>query len=144
MLLEIFKFFKNDPSKIDFFQLFLEFVSEEDYLSPEEREQLLGHYLSPKQKEGVMNTYQALRQEGRQEGRQDKARLVVLRGKWKGATADYLADLSELPYTEVVNMLKDYNKVYQLWANKKAAGTIAYLTDEEVRYLMDLFTKTTK
>jgi predicted transposase YdaD len=96
-----------------------------------------------------MNTYQALRQEGRQEGRQEArqegARLRILRGRFKGASADFLAYQSELSLTEVENMLRGYDKVYQFWANKKrdkgAILEVAHLAEQEVRYLMNLFTE---
>jgi hypothetical protein len=92
-----------------------------------------------------MNTYQALRQEGRQEGRHERARLDILRGRFKGASADFLAYQSELPLAEVENMLKGYDKVYQFWANKKqdkgAILEVAHLSEQEVRYLMNLFTE---
>ncbi len=77
--------------------------------------------------------------EGRSEGEMKKARLVVLRGKWKGASADFLADQSELPLTEVENMLKSYDTIFQLWSNKKMVNAIPHLTEEEVTYLIALF-----
>ena len=82
--------------------------------------------------------------EGMQEGEVKKARLVVLRGKWKGASADYLADLSELPFTEVENIIKGYDVVYKSWINKKVIKSTAHLSKEEVNYLIDLFNKTNK
>ena len=94
-----------------------------------------------------MTTYQVWvnkgKQEGRHEGEHSKARLVVLRGKWRGASVDFLADQSELPYQEVADMLNDYNEVYQFWSNKKgnkkALLEVAHLSEQEVRYLMNLF-----
>jgi hypothetical protein len=73
------------------------------------------------------------------DGAMKKARLVVLRGKWKGATADFLADVSQLSLSKVKNMLKGYDVVHQLWANKKPAVAVDHLTEEEVNYLMNLF-----
>ena len=67
--------------------------------------------------------------------------MVVLRGKWRGASADYLADLSELPFPEVENMLNAYDMVYNLWQNKKPIGAIAHLSDQEISYLIGLFGK---
>jgi Putative transposase, YhgA-like len=157
MLIEVFKFFHHLPDGFKFFHFFLDFIASEDYLSPEERHELFNHYLSPQQKEGVMNTYQALRyegllaglQEGRQEGRQEgltiKARLVVLRGRFRGASAEFLADQSELTLIEVENMLKGYDEVYKFWANvktdKKAPLEVAYLSEQEVHYLLKLFSE---
>jgi hypothetical protein len=148
MLIEVFKFFKHNlPNGFKFFQFFLDYIASEEYLSPEERQELLEHYLSPKQKEGVMNTYQALRYEGRQEGRQEgikeRARLGVLRGRFRGVSADILADQAEMPLVDVENMLKSYDSVYQFWLkekkDKKAIVEVAHLSEEEVRYLIKLF-----
>ena len=119
----------------------------EEYLSPKERNEVLNHYLSPQQKEGVMNTYQALRYEGRQEGRQEgireRARLDILRGRFRGASAELLADISELPLGDVENMFKSYDEVYQFWTNKKTDKKVilevAHLSEQEVRYLLKLF-----
>ncbi len=90
-----------------------------------------------------MNTYQALRYEGRQEGLTIKARLVVLRGRFRGASADFLADQSELALIEVENMFKSYDEVYKFWAasqtDKKAALEVAHLSEQEVQYLLKLF-----
>ncbi len=90
-----------------------------------------------------MNTYQALRQEGRQEGSREKARLIVLRGRFRGNSAEILADLSELQYSEVDNMLKGYEEVYKFWSDKKVDKNSviksAHLADSEVRYLLNLF-----
>jgi hypothetical protein len=148
MLLEVFKFFKHNlPNGFKYFQFFLDYIASEEYLSPEERQGLLEHYLSPKQKEGVMNTYQALRYEGRQEGRQEgireRARLGVLRGRFRGVPADILADQAEMLLTDVENMLKSYDEVYQFWLkekkDRKAIVEVAHLSEEEVRYLIKLF-----
>jgi hypothetical protein len=157
MLIEIFKFFKHNPERMDFFQLFFEFMSKENYLSPEKIEELTTRYLSPHQKKGVMTTYQVWVNKGKEEGilegmekgmekgERKKARLIVLRGRFKGGLADFLADLSELPYPEVLNLLKDYDKVYDFWSNKKkdkkALLEVAHLSEQEVRYLMDLFSE---
>lgn len=82
-------------------------------------------------------------EKGVEKGVLKKARLTVLRGKWKGATADYLADLSELPYPDVEKMLIDYDTVYQSWLDKKAAQ-VTHLSEEEVSYLIGLFGQTPK
>jgi Putative transposase, YhgA-like len=148
MLIEVFQFFKHNlPNDFKFFQFFLDFIANEEYLSPHERDELLEYYLSPKQKEGVMNTYQALRYEGRQEGRQEgireRARLGVLRGRFRGVSVDILADQAEMQLVDVENMLKSYDDVYQFWAkekkDKKAIVQVAHLSEEEVRYLIKLF-----
>ena len=161
ILIEVFKFFKYRPDRIDFFQLLFDFISKEDYLSADESKELFAHYLSPKEKEGVMTSYQVWKKEGRAEGKAEgkaeglqeglhegemkKARLVVLRGRWKGASADFLADQIELPYQDVENLFKAYDKVYRLWQknkdNKDYTPKIEHLSAQEVRYLIDLFNK---
>ena len=129
------------------------YVSKEDYLSADEIAELFGHYLSPKQKNNMETTYQVWKREGRQEGLQEgmskgeikKARSMVLRGIWKGLSADLLADQSELPYAEVVNLFKGYDKVYQFWLTNKNSRdklpVVAHLSKEEVIYLLNLFDK---
>lgn len=152
MLIEVFAFFKDNlPDDFKLFHFFFDFIANEEYLSPEERTKILEHYLSPEQKEGVMNTYQALRQEGRQEGLQEglqkgdqrRARLVILRGRLRGASSDFLADQAELPLLEVENMFKGYDEVMQFWSNKKAIKKVlpevAHLSEQEVQYLLKLF-----
>jgi Putative transposase, YhgA-like len=142
MLSEVFKFIKHRPDRFDFFELLLAFLSKEGYLSSLEIEELFNQYLTPPQKENVMTTYQALKKEGRQEGEVNKARLMILRGKWKGASADFLADMSEMPFAEVEKLLKGYDKAYAFWKNdKKTIVPIAHLTEQEVQYLFDLFDK---
>jgi hypothetical protein len=134
VILELFKFFKYQPDKLDFFQQLFDFVLEEGYLSADEIQYILTHYLS-----------QIWKQEGKIEYYIEKARSTVLRGKWKGATTSFLADISELPYTDVENMLKEYDKIYLLWQKNKLSNipTIEtkYLTEQEVKYLIDLFGK---
>jgi hypothetical protein len=124
-------------------------MSNEAYISPEERAKAFEEYLSPKQKEGFMNTYQALRQEGRQEGLQEgekrRARVDVLRGRFRGVSADILAFTTELPISEVENIIKGYDEVLHFWSktrtDKKAIIEVAHLSEQEVRYLMNLFTE---
>ena len=55
-----------------------------------------------------------------------------------------VSDLSELPFTEVENILKGYDAVYKSWINKKMIKSTAHLTKEEVNYLIDLFDKNKK
>ena len=145
MLHEVFKFFKYHSDRFDFFQQMLAFLSEEDYLSDIAREELFNKYLASPLKDNVMNTYQVLRQEGKIEGKIEKAHLVVLRGKWKGASAEFLADLSELPYLEVEKLFYGYDKAYEFWQNnrrdKETLMKITLLSELEVDYLMDLFDK---
>lgn len=161
MLIEIFKFFKSHPDRLDFFQMMFDFISKEDYLSADETHNLFAQYLSPPQKENVMTSYQVWKKEGRQEGRLEgrqegrlegrqegelkSKRLMILRGRLKGASAEFLSDLSELPLSEVETLLKGYDLVFDFWKNKKKDKKtlikLSLLSEEEVEYLIDLFHK---
>jgi predicted transposase/invertase (TIGR01784 family) len=143
MVTEIFKFLKHQPEKFDFFEHIFAFVTQEGYLDQNEIDELLEKYLSPKQKEGTMTSVQEWRKEGKIEGAQSKARLVILRGKWKGATAEFLAELSELSLQEVKNLFKGYDDVFTAWQKNKHIVTAQteHLTEAEITYLLDLFNK---
>ena len=152
MEIEVFKFFKDKlPDDFKLFKFFFDFINNEEYISPQVRAKVFEEYLSPKQKEGFMNTYQTIRHEGRQEGRQEglqegeqrRTRLGVLRGRFRGISVDDLADQAELSLTEVENMVKGYDEVLRFWlskrTDKKAIIEVAHLSEQEVRYLMNLF-----
>jgi hypothetical protein len=137
---------KHDANRFDFFQLMFRFLSQEDLLNPDEINELIEQYLSPQQKQGVMTTYQLWKIEGRQEGKQEKARLTVLRGKWNNWSAESLADQAELPLSEVNNLLNGYDNVYKLWLKNKGKATkavpeIEHLSKQEVSYLLAFFTQ---
>lgn len=153
MLIEIFKFFQHSSEKLDFFKLIFEFLAKEDYLSSDKIEELIAQYESQSVKEDIMTTYQVWTNKGKQEGiqigkeegiqigEQRAARSTVLRGRHKGASVDFLSEVSELPYTEVVNLVKGYEQVYAKWSKKEAIKTVEYLTDTEVKYLVNLLNK---
>jgi hypothetical protein len=58
-----------------------------------------------------------------------------------GATADFLADISDLPVSNVEDMFKSYDDVYRFWSNKRTdkKALIEHLSEQEVRFLMNLF-----
>ena len=85
------------------------------------------------------------RMEGKIEGEHNKARLMVLRGKWKNAPNDFLIYQSELPIEEVNDIVNGYEEVYLLWQkntniNRVNAKT-KFLSEIEVAYLLDLFNR---
>ena len=80
-------------------------------------------------------------EEGEQKGRVETARLTVLRGRYHGATIDFLANISTLPYNEVENLIKASDKVYAKWLKKEVVKSVEHLSAAEVRYLIDLFNK---
>ena len=149
MVTEIFKFLEYQPEKFDFFEHIFEYVTKEGYLSQEEIDELLEKYLSPKIKENVMTSVQEWltkgKTEGKTEGEQSKARKMVLRGKWKIAPADFLADQAELSLAEVNNLFKGYDAVYAAWQINRYVPTenvqTEHLTVAEITYLLDLFSK---
>ena len=81
--------------------------------------------------------------EGRIEGEHNKARLMVLRGRWVGAETGFLEYLSELPLREVNDIFEGYDEVYAAWQNNRgisrAIAQTKYLSEAEVAYLLDLF-----
>lgn len=161
LLIEIFKFFQHSSEKLDFFKLIFEFLAKEDYLSSDKIEELIAQYESQSVKEDIMTTYQVWTNKGKEEGMQigkeegmqigeqkgiqigkrEAARSTVLRGRHKGASVDFLSDVSELPYAEVVNLVKGYEQVYAKWSKKEVIKTVEHLTDTEVKYLVNLLNK---
>ena len=153
MVTEIFKFLAYQPEKFDFFEHIFEYVTKEGYLSQEEIDELLEKYLSPKIKENVMTSVQEWlmkgevkgKIEGEVTGEMKNKRKMVLRGKWKTAPADFLADQSELSLEEVNNLFKGYDTVYAAWQINRYVPTenvqTEHLTLAEITYLLDLFNK---
>ena len=78
-------------------------------------------------------------------GEMRNKRKMVLRGKWKTAPADFLADQSELSLEEVNNLFKGYDAVYAAWRTNKHISPenvqTKHLTESEITYLLDLFNK---
>ena len=142
-----YKYIENDKELEDkiieiftFFQILLEYLLKKGYLSPEKIDELFTEYLSDNQKENIkMTTFQEWTQKAKIEGKIEKARLTVLRGRRKGFSVADLADISELPYSEVENLIEGYEYVYASWLAKKTAENIPYLSKMEVEYLINLF-----
>ncbi len=153
ILIEVFRFFQYDPEKLDFFRLLFDFIAQEDYLSADEINELMTQFTSPKIKDNMMTSAQVWKQEGKEqgkvegkvegkiEGKIEKARFTVLRGRLRGLTAEFLADISELPIDEVENMLIGYDQVHANWSKKQKIETVEHLSESEVKYLWDLFNK---
>ena len=140
---EIFKFYKNSEQKFEFFQLLFGFITSDGYLSPHEIKTLLDSYLLEKQKEYIMTTVQVWKQEGKIEGKIEKAHFTILRGKWNGLSAEILANISELPLVDVQKLFDGFDSVFKCWQDKKERSLVKvevpYLTDEEIKCLYDLF-----
>ena len=84
-------------------------------------------------------------QEWLMKGEMKQKRKMVLRGKWKTAPADFLADQSELSLEEVNNLFKGYEMVYAAWQTNRHIAPenvlTNHLTESEITYLLDLFNK---
>jgi len=61
-------------------------------------------------KSDVMTAYDTLIQEGRKEGRKEGFKDVILNGWRKGATIEFLADITGLSSKEVESIIKEHNK----------------------------------
>ena len=92
-----------------------------------------------------MTSVQEWLMKGKIEGEMKQKRKTVLRGKWKTAPADFLADQSELSLEEVNNLFKGYDAVYAAWQTNRHMPTenvqTEHLTVDEITYLLDLFNK---
>lgn len=77
ILIEVFQFLKHDPQKLDFFILLFDFLTQEDYLSADEIDELMAQLTSPKIKNNMMTSAQVWKKEGKKEGKIEKARLTV-------------------------------------------------------------------
>ena len=145
ILIEVFRFFQYEPEKLHFFKLLFDFIAQEDYLSADEINELMAQFTSPKIKDNMMTSAQVWKQEGKEqgkiEGKIEKARFTVLRGRRRGLSAEFLADISELPIDEVENILTAYDEVYAHWTKKQKIETVEHLSESEVKYLWDLFNK---
>jgi hypothetical protein len=134
----------------EFFKMLLEYMQRRSGLETEEFDEIVEQNLNSDMAATIKTIFEVaeeraeLRGElrGTQKGTLQKARLTVLRGKFRGATTDFLADVSELSYDEVENLLKGYNQVYDMWQTKDFENkVIDYLSIDEVNYLLELFDK---
>jgi hypothetical protein len=142
---EFFKFYEKNPDLEKLFAVFCEYFLENSELSRELLQEKIKELRSSYLKENVMSTYQNILQAGKLEGKLESKRLMVLRGKWNAIPAAILADQSDMPLQTVKDLLKGYDSVYAFWQKNKGLSTAyldtKYLTDAEVKYLLDLFNK---
>ena len=138
-------------------------MTNKDYFSAEELEDLMNRYLTDEVKDKIMTNAQVWkaegvvlgRQEGEEKGRQEgeykKARRTVLRGCSRGYSVEILADLSELPFQTVVLLANGFATIKKAHEDKKAheekavniaqLALSAQLTEEEVRYVVESLEK---
>ena len=143
-LIEIFKFYKENPHLKDYFNQLFVFLVKEGYFSSEEIKTLLKECLSEKESNNMLTTAQVWKQEGRQEGRQEgeynNKRLVALRGIFRQQNPALLADLIDLPMTEVLTLSNAFEVIKEAWLLKnsdvKKLSTQSSLSENEVKYVI--------
>ena len=143
-LIEIFKFYIENPHLKDYFNKLFVFLMKEGYFSGSEIKSLLKEYLSEKESNNMLTTAQVWKQEGRQEGRQEgeynNKRLVALRGIFRQQNPALLADLIDLPMTEVLTLANAFEVIKEAWLLKnsdvKKLSTQSSLSENEVKYVI--------
>jgi predicted transposase/invertase (TIGR01784 family) len=136
-LIEIFKFYKNNPHQKDFFKQLFVFLMQEGYFSHEEIQELKKEYLTTDKEKEMITTAQVWKQEGRQE----KGHLVVLKGIHKNVSFVTLSDLTDISLDNVAKLATGYEAVKEAWLSKSASNvkslsSATKLTKEEVEYVI--------
>ena len=119
----------------------------------EDYDKTINHYLTPQQKE-TMNLSlgdQWLAQgraegeirgqtQGKTEGRKLEAHLSVLKGCYRGYTADLIAEFSLLPMYEIQQLVQGFNIIKKAWTSSKFVMSVLIeqtkLTEEEIKYVV--------
>ena len=157
ILNEIFKFMVDNADLQSYFQPILIYLLQESTFKKASIDRTIDYYLTPQQKgkmvaslgrqwlaEGKAEGITLGKAEGitlgKAEGKKEKARLVVLRGYYRGYSADALADLSLLPIEEVQLLAQGFDVLKKAGRNKnRDIATLAELTQlskEEVSYVL--------
>jgi predicted transposase/invertase (TIGR01784 family) len=137
-LIEIFKFYKNNPHQKDFFKQLFVFLMQEGYFSHEEIQELKKEYLTTDKEKEMITTAQVWKQEGRQQ----EKHFVVLKGIHKSVSFVTLSDLTDISLDNIAKLAKGYEAVKEAWLNKnnlinkKALSSTTKLTKEEVEYVI--------
>ena len=153
ILKEIFKFMVDNADLQSYFQPILIYLLQESTFKKTSIDKTIDYYLTPQQKgkmvaslgrqwlaEGKAEGITLGKAEGKKEGKKEKARLVVLRGYYRGYSAEALADLSLLPMEEVQLLAQGFDTLKKAGRNKnRDIATLAELTqlsEEEVSYVL--------
>jgi hypothetical protein len=149
-------FFKHDMGKAlkfvedlpatymfqEFFKILLEYMQRRSGLETEEFDNIVQQNMNQDMATSVKTMFEVAEERAELRAMLRAARLTVLRAKTYGGTADYLSDISGLPYNEVFSMLEDYDKVHDMWLTKDFENkTFEHLSTNEVNYLLELFDK---
>ena len=153
ILNEIFKFMVDNSDLQSYFQPILIYLLQESTFKKASIDKTIDYYLTPQQKgkmvaplghqwlaEGKAEGITLGKAEGKKEGKKENARLIVLRGYYRGYSADALADLSLLPMEEVELLAQGFNTLKKAVRNKnRDIATLAELTqlsEEDVSYVL--------
>ena len=127
ILNEIFKFMVDNADLQSYFQPILVYLLQESTFKKASIDKTIDYYLTPQQKGKMVASLgrqwlaegkKEGKKEGKAEGKKEKARLVVLRGYYRGYSADALADLSLLPMEEVQLLAQGFNILKKTGRNK--------------------------
>jgi hypothetical protein len=110
---------------------------QEGYFSHEEIQELKKEYLTTDKEKEMITTAQVWKQEGRQE----KGHLVVLKGIHKNVSYVTLSDLTDISLDHIAKLAKGYEAIKEAWLlqsgiNFKALISATKLTKEEVEYVI--------
>ena len=157
ILMEIFKFMLYDIHLQDYFQPILAYLMKEGQFTQESYDKTINYYLTPQQKEkmnlslgdtwiAIGETRGEIRGElrgelrGKTEGRKLEAHLSVLKGCYRGYTADMIAEFSLLSMTEIQQLVEGFHIIKKAWQDKKTVITPLIsqtkLTEEEVQFVL--------
>lgn len=162
ILIEVFKFLKNENYLTHFFQPLLAFIMKTGNFEQPQVKQMMDNYLTPQQKQEPMTVRisTADRWEARGEahgeargkaigevrGEQKKAHVVILRGLFMGYKIESLQALAQVPEEEALVLSKGYDAVKKAWKKKKVdiptLSQTTSLSEEEVQYIISCLDST--
>ena len=166
ILIEVFKFLKNENYLTHFFQPLLAFIMKTGNFEQPQVKQMMDNYLTPQQKQEPMTVRisTADRWEARGEargeaqgeargkaigevrGEQKKAHVVILRGLFMGYKIESLQALAQVPQEEALVLAKGYDAVKKAWKKKKieipTLSQTTSLSEEEVQYIISCLDST--
>jgi hypothetical protein len=135
ILIEVFKFLKNENYLTHFFQPLLAFIMKTGNFEQPQVKQMIDNYLTPQQKQepvtvrlSTLDRWEAQGVAigkaqgvaiGEAQGEQKKAHLVVLRGLFMGVKIDLLMALAQVAEEDALVLAKGYVAVKKAWKKKK-------------------------
>jgi Putative transposase, YhgA-like len=154
ILLEVFKFLKNENYLTHFFQPLLAFIMKTGNFEQPQVKQMIDNYLTPQQKQepvtvrlSTLDRWEAQGIAiGEARGEQKKAHLVLLRGLFMGVKIDLLMALAQVTEEDALVLAKGYDAVKKAWKKKKtdipALAQLTKLSEAEVQYIISCLDST--